>query len=173
MNYSEIKSADVANGDGIRVSLFVSGCSNKCKGCFNPQTWDFNFGKLFDEKIEDEIISLLNRPYINGLTLLGGDPFELSNQPVLDKFLDKVKKALPEKTIWAYTGYVLEKDLLAENGRAHCECTRNFLSKIDVLVDGPFVEALKDISLRFRGSSNQRIINLKDSDLANNVIVCQ
>ena len=118
MNYSEIKSADVANGDGIRVSLFVSGCSNKCKGCFNPQTWDFNFGKLFDEKIEDEIISLLNRPYINGLTLLGGDPFELSNQPVLDKFLDKVKKHFQKKQ-FGHTQAMYSKKICSQKTDVH------------------------------------------------------
>lgn len=165
MNYSEIKQSDVANGDGIRVSLFVSGCSNKCKGCFNPQTWDFKFGKRFDNDIENHIINLLHRPYIDGLTLLGGDPFEISNQRTLLPFVKRIRKELPDKTIWAYTGYILEQDLLQCNGKAFCECTLELLREIDILVDGPFIESLKDISLQFRGSSNQRILNLKEINL--------
>ena len=160
MNYSAIKASDVANGDGVRVSLFVSGCSNKCKGCFNPETWDFAFGKPFDARAEDEVISLLSRTYINGLTLLGGDPFEIPNQRALLPRVLRAKKTYPEKTVWAYTGYVYDRDLLA-GGRVHCEATDALLDNIDVLVDGPFVEALKDISLRFRGSSNQRILDLR------------
>ncbi|MBE6412318.1 MAG: anaerobic ribonucleoside-triphosphate reductase activating protein [Opitutales bacterium] len=165
MNYSEIKQSDVANGDGIRVSLFVSGCSNKCKGCFNPQTWDFKFGKLFDVDVENYIINLLRRPYIDGLTLLGGDPFEIPNQRVLFPFVRRIRKELPDKTIWAYTGYILESDLLQCDGKVFCECTLEFLQEIDILVDGPFIESLKDISLQFRGSSNQRILKLKEINL--------
>lgn len=160
MNYCEIKNHDIANGEGIRVSLFVSGCTHHCKGCFNKETWNFSSGQVFDKKAEDKIIEMLNKPYINGLTLLGGEPFEAENQRGLLPFLQRVKQELPEKNIWCYTGYTYETDLLKES-RARCECTDEMLSMIDVLVDGEFIEAEKDISLEFRGSRNQRIIRLK------------
>ena len=160
MNYCEIKNCDIANGEGIRVSLFVSGCTHRCKGCFNEETWDFNAGVKFTEETEEEILALLGKPYINGLTLLGGEPFEPQNQRRLVPFLKRVRAKLPEKNIWCYTGYTYETDLLNES-RARCECTDEMLSMIDVLVDGEYIEAEKDISLAFRGSKNQRIIRLR------------
>ena len=162
MNFGEIKKCDIANGEGVRVSLFVSGCTHHCKGCFNAQTWDFSFGEPFTEAVEDELLEALAPSYIVGLTLLGGEPMEPENQRALVPFLRKVKEKLPDKTIWCYTGYTLDKDL-TEGGRAFCEVTAEMLSMMDVLVDGEFVEALKDIRLVFKGSSNQRIINLKET----------
>ncbi len=159
MNYADIKRIDVANGVGVRVSLFVSGCTHKCKGCFNSEAWDFNYGKPFTQQQEKEIIGYLAPEYIAGLTLLGGEPMEHSNQRALLPFIEKVKKAYPNKTVWCYSGYTYDKDLLA-GGRAHTECTDKLLSLIDVLVDGEFVEKLKNLSLRFKGSANQRIIDL-------------
>lgn len=160
MNYCEIKNCDIANGEGIRVTLFVSGCTHHCKGCFNKETWDFNYGKPFDKSVEDYIIELMKKDYINGLTLLGGEPFEPVNQRCLTPFLKRVKEAYPDKNIWCYTGYTYETDLLNDS-RARCEVTDTMLSYIDVLVDGEFIEAEYDISLKFRGSKNQRIIELK------------
>lgn len=160
MNYAEIKYCDIANGVGVRTSLFVSGCTHRCKGCFNELAWDFGYGREFDSKIQGQIIESLKPSYIEGLTLLGGEPFEPSNQRGLVSFLKEVKKVYPNKTIWCYTGYTLEKDLLNES-RARCEVTDEMLGLIDVLVDGEFVQDLYDISLCFRGSSNQRIIDLK------------
>lgn len=161
MNYAEIKKTDIANGEGIRVSLFVSGCTHHCKGCFNSETWSFDYGELFTQGVEDEIIEALSPSYINGLTLLGGEPFEPENQRALVPFLRKVKEKFPDKTIWCYTGYLLEE--LKSQSRARCEASDEMLSMIDILVDGEFQEELKDISLKFRGSSNQRIIDLKKS----------
>ena len=157
MNYAEIKNFDIANGLGIRVSLFVSGCTHHCKNCFNSIAWDFNYGKEFTKEVEDSIIRMLNNPNVSGLTLLGGEPMEKSNQEGLINFLRRVKKELPDKNIWCYTGYLLE-DLLT--GRAHTSVTDEILSYIDVLVDGKFVEELKSLMLKFRGSSNQRLIDL-------------
>lgn len=162
MNYGEIKKYDIANGEGVRVSLFVSGCTHHCKGCFNEKTWDFEFGTPFTGETEKELIKALSQNYIDGLSLLGGEPFERKNQRVLLPFLKKVRSMFPEKNIWCYTGYIYEKDLLQES-RARCECTDEMLKNIDVLVDGEFIEALKNISLPFRGSSNQRIIDVKRS----------
>lgn len=163
MYYGTIKKTDIANGDGVRVSLFVSGCRRHCKGCFNSQTWDFCYGTPFTNKTEEEILSALEPPYIAGLTVLGGEPFEQENQQVLSEFLEKVKKTYPTKTIWCYTGYVYDKDILPENGQKHCEFTKKMLENIDTLVDGPFIEEQKNIMLQFRGSENQRIINLKQN----------
>lgn len=162
MNYGEIKKYDIANGEGVRVSLFVSGCTHRCKGCFNHETWDFRFGKHFTVDTENEIIEALNQTFISGFSLLGGEPFEPQNQEVLLPFLRKVKERYPQKNIWCYTGYTLEDDLLSES-RARCKHTDEMLSLIDVLVDGEFKEELKDITLAFRGSSNQRIIDVKES----------
>lgn len=162
MNYCEIKNNDIANGEGIRVSLFVSGCTHRCKGCFNKETWDFSAGSEFSEKTADSIIEMLDKPHINGLTLLGGEPFEIENQRGLLPFLRRVRRELPDKNIWCYTGYNYETDLLGDS-RAKCECTEEMLSLIDVLVDGEFIEAEKDISLAFRGSKNQRIIRLSEN----------
>lgn len=160
MNYAEIKYCDIANGVGIRTSLFVSGCTHRCKNCFNSDAWDFSYGRVFDEDTQKDILKSLEPAYIEGLSLLGGEPFEPVNQRGLVPFLKKVKEKLPEKTIWCYTGYTLETDLLSES-RARCEVTEEMLSYIDVLVDGEFVQELYDISLRFKGSSNQRIIDVK------------
>ncbi|MBQ7901600.1 MAG: anaerobic ribonucleoside-triphosphate reductase activating protein [Clostridia bacterium] len=162
MNYGEIKKCDIANGIGVRVSLFVSGCTHRCKGCFNPETWDFNFGSEFTDDVAFQIIKDLEPTYITGLTVLGGEPFEPSNQEALLPFLKNVKQALPHKTIWVYTGYKLDEELLKPS-RARCEYTDEMLSLIDVLVDGEFVEELKNISLQFRGSSNQRIIDVPET----------
>ncbi len=167
MYYGNIKKTDIANGDGVRVSLFVSGCRNCCKGCFNPQTWDFCYGREFTPDTEAEIFAALAPDYISGLTVLGGEPFEEENQRCLAPFLERVKAAFPQKNIWCYTGYVLEKDLLPAGGRKYCEVTGRMLAAIDVLVDGPFIEEEKDIMLRFRGSRNQRILHLKDSAVQN------
>ena len=158
MNYGEIKKTDIANGEGVRVSLFVSGCRIHCKGCFNSMTWDFCYGKPFTEETEEEILKALSPDFIAGLTVLGGEPFEPENQAVLAPFLEKVKKTFPKKTIWCYTGYVLEKNLLPEDGNKHTEYTKRMLSCLDTLVDGPFILEEKDISLQFRGSRNQRIL---------------
>ena len=160
MNYGNIKECDIADGPGVRVSLFVSGCRHHCKGCFNKETWDFDYGMPYTKETEDEIIRLLAPSYIQGLTLLGGEPFEPENQKALVPFLEKVRERYPQKNLWCYTGYTLEQDLLRDS-RARCGYTDRMLSMIDVLVDGRFVEALKDISLPFRGSSNQRILNLR------------
>lgn len=162
MNYAEIKNCDIANGEGVRVSLFVSGCTHHCKGCFNPMTWDFDYGKPFTEEIENSIMKMLEPVYIDGLTLLGGEPMEPDNQKVLVKFLEKVKSKYPEKNIWCYTGYTLETDLLSES-RARCDVTDKMLSFIDVLVDGEFILEKKNISLAFKGSENQRIIDLPNT----------
>ena len=170
MNYADIKRIDVANGPGVRVSLFVSGCTHHCKECFNPETWDFGYGKLFDEKAEDEIIEYLKPDYIKGLTLLGGDPMEKVNQEALIPLLEKVKKEYPYKSIWCYTGYDFENDI-TENMLENCEVTKKFMSYIDVLVDGEFKLELKDLNLVFRGSSNQRIIMVKESLESGNIIL--
>lgn len=172
MNFGEIKKYDIANGEGVRVSLFVSGCTHHCKGCFNSETWDFNYGKLFTAETEQEIIKALSPNYINGLSLLGGEPFEKVNQRVLLPFIKKVKSLYPQKNIWCYTGYTFDKDLI-EGGRAYCECTDDMLKCIDILVDGEFVEDLKDISLSFRGSSNQRIIDVQKSLAENKIFTWQ
>ena len=162
MYYGEIKKCDIANGEGVRVSLFVSGCTHHCPGCFNQDTWDFDYGKEYTQETEDEILKALSPGYINGLSLLGGEPFEPQNQEVLVRLLRKVKEQYPEKNIWCYSGYLFDKELLSES-RARCEYTDEMLSMLDVLVHGRFVEALKDIRLVFRGSSNQRVIDVKKS----------
>ena len=158
MNYGTIKECDIADGPGVRVSLFVSGCRHHCKGCFNADTWDFNYGMPYTKETEDEIIRLLAPDYIQGLTLLGGEPFEPENQRELVKLLKRVRETYPDKDIWSYSGYIYDVDLV-EGGRAYTEVTKEMLSYLDVLVDGPFVQELKDITLKFRGSKNQRIIN--------------
>ena len=162
MNYANIKKTDIANGEGVRVSLFVSGCRHHCKNCFNPETWSFDYGNLFDENVEKEIIEALDKSYINGLSILGGEPFEPENQHALADFTEKVKDVFPEKSIWCYTGCVIE-DLKDPKSTYFTPYTAKLLSNIDILVDGPFVEALKDISLKFRGSSNQRVIDMNKS----------
>lgn len=160
MNYAEIKYCDIANGLGCRTVLFVSGCRNACKGCFQPQTWAFDYGKEFDEKVQKEILDSLAPAYVQGLTLLGGEPFEEENQKDLLPFVRKVKERYPKKNIWAFTGYIYDKDLIP-GGRKYTEDTDELLSLIDILVDGPFREEEKDITLKFRGSRNQRVIDLQ------------
>lgn len=162
MYYGEIKKCDIANGEGVRVSLFVSGCTHHCPGCFNQDTWDFCYGKEYTYETEQEILDALSPDYINGLSLLGGEPFEPQNQKVLVQLLRKVREQYPQKTVWCYSGYLFDRELLSES-RARCEYTDEMLSMIDILVDGRFVEKLKDIRLVFRGSSNQRIIDVKRS----------
>lgn len=162
MKYGTIKKCDIANGPGVRISLFVSGCRHHCKGCFQPETWDFNYGNEFTQETEKEILDALEPYYIKGLTVLGGEPFEPENQRVLVKFLKDIRSRYPNKTIWCYTGYTLE-DLLAQHGKARCEVTDEMCGYIDVLVDGEFVLDKKDISLKFRGSSNQRLIRMPET----------
>ena len=158
MNYSAIKNCDIANGFGVRVSLFVSGCTHHCKNCFNKETWSFTSGEPFTKEVEDKIISDLAPSYIDGLSLLGGEPMEKVNQKGLLPFIKRVKEAYPDKNIWCYTGYLYE-DLLP-GGKVHTEDTDELLSLIDILVDGEFVEELYSIMLKFRGSANQRVIDL-------------
>lgn len=156
MYYADIKKVDVANGPGVRVSLFVSGCTHRCKECFNPETWDFQYGSPFGEAETEKILSLLNRSYIRGLSLLGGEPFEPENQGPVLELVRRVRSELPEKDIWCYTGYLFE-ELLEDRVGSH---SRELLEQLDVLVDGPFVIGKKDLGLRFRGSSNQRLIDV-------------
>lgn len=170
MNYGTIKKNDIANGEGVRVSLFVSGCTHHCRNCFNEEAWDFSYGNPFTPETEEEILDALSPDYINGLTLLGGEPFEPENQRALLPFLKRVRERFPEKDIWCYTGYLMDKELLEES-RARCEVTDRMLGMIDVLVDGRFVEGLKDISLPFRGSSNQRIIDVRRSLNEEHVVI--
>ena len=170
MNYATIKWADVANGPGVRVSLFVSGCTHHCEGCFNPEAWDFHYGQPFTSAEEDKIIDALAPSYMKGLSLLGGEPFEPANQRVLLPFLRRVKERYPYKEIWCYSGYTLDGELWKDS-RARCECTDEMLSLIDVLVDGQFVLAKKELSLRFRGSANQRIVDVPKSLAAREVVL--
>lgn len=160
MYYGNIKNCDIADGIGVRVTLFVSGCTNHCKNCFQPETWDFSYGEPFTAETEQKLIEMLKPEYINGLTLLGGEPFEPENQRALLPFLKRVRSELPQKNIWTYSGFTFE-EIRNEGSHPHCEVTDEMLSLVDVLVDGRFVEELKNISLRFRGSSNQRLIDVK------------
>lgn len=164
MNYAEIKWTDIANGEGVRISLFVSGCTHHCKNCFNQIAWDFNYGRPFDEDIQREIFDKLGASYIAGLSLLGGEPLEPQNQKALLPFVKEVRKKYPEKTIWCYTGYTLNPETgeLFEKNK-NTAATKELISLFDVLVDGPFVEELKKITLLFRGSSNQRVLDVKKS----------
>ena len=162
MNYATIKWCDIANGEGVRISLFVSGCTHRCKNCFNEVAWDFSYGEVFDENTQAKILKELESDYIAGLSLLGGEPMEPQNQEALLPFVKKVKETYPNKTIWCYTGCVLNerKGNLTEVSK-NTSYTKELISCIDVLVDGPYVEELKDIRLKFRGSSNQRVIDVK------------
>jgi anaerobic ribonucleoside-triphosphate reductase activating protein len=171
MNYGEIKKNDIANGLGVRTTLFVSGCTHHCKGCFQPQTWSFDFGKPYTKEVEDGILASLTPYYIAGLTLLGGEPMEPANQAVLLPLLRRVRAEKPGKNIWCYTGYTFEELTGVVASRARCEHTDEMLSLIDVLVDGEFKEELKDIRLRFRGSSNQRIIDVKKTLEAGEIVL--
>ncbi len=159
MNYGNIKFYDIADGPGVRTTLFVSGCSHHCPGCFQPETWDFDFGEEFTAETEQKIIDSLAPDYVDGLTLLGGEPMEKSNQRALLPLVRRVRETYPGKDIWCYTGYTLERDLLSPS-RARCEVTDELLSLIDVLVDGEFIESQRDLTLLFRGSRNQRLIDL-------------
>lgn len=169
MNYAAIKNCDIANGPGVRVSLFVSGCTHHCPGCFNEVAWDFHYGEPFTEEVMDKIVDMMRPDYIKGLTLLGGEPFEPQNQQGIVQLLRKVKAQLPQKSIWAFSGYLLDKDITS--GRLGD--TREYLSYLDVLVDGPFVEAKKNLSLRFRGSENQRLIDVPASLESGKVVLWQ
>lgn len=160
MNYALIKPRDIADGPGIRVSLFVSGCRHHCKGCFNPETWPFTYGSPYTPEVQEHILELLGKPYIRGLTLLGGEPFEPENQPAVLGLVKAVREKYPEKSIWCYSGYTLETDMLAGRLGPH-EITMELLSNLDVLVDGEFHEHEKNPNLRFRGSANQRVIDVK------------
>ena len=171
MNYASIKPVDVANGTGVRVSLFVSGCTHRFKGCFNSEAWDFDYGDLYTEETQKYILSCLDKTYIRGLSLLGGEPFDPHNQDTLIKLLKEVKEKFPQKDIWCYTGYDFDKDLNGEFAEQN-KSTSELLSMIDILVDGEFVLALKNPSLKFRGSSNQRIIDVQASLKSGETVLC-
>lgn len=171
MNYASIKPVDVANGTGVRVSLFVSGCTHRCKGCFNSEAWDFEYGDLYTEETQKYILSCLDKTYIRGLSLLGGEPFDPHNQDTLIKLLKEIKEKFPQKDIWCYTGYDFDKDLNGEFAEQN-KSTSELLSMIDILVDGEFVLALKNPSLKFRGSSNQRIIDVQASLKSGETVLC-
>ncbi len=172
MKYAKIKKCDVANGPGVRVSLFVSGCNHHCKNCFNKEAWDFNYGQDFTGKEQEEILQDLKPEYITGLSLLGGEPFEKENQEGLVPLLKKVKQTYPDKKIWCYTGFTFDKQILGEMiEKEDRQATKDMINNIDYIVDGKFVEELKDPKLRFRGSSNQRIIDVKKSLEQNKVVI--
>lgn len=162
MNYATIKQVDIANGPGVRVSLFVSGCTHHCKDCFNEEAWDFQYGEPFTEAVEEQILGYLDHDYIEGLTLLGGEPMELVNQEALLPFLRRVRERLPQKTIWCFTGYDFEKDILGQM-IPRWEVSRELVGLLDVIVDGQFVAEKKNLSLKFRGSENQRVLDVKQS----------
>ena len=172
MNYATIKNNDIANGPGVRVSLFVSGCTHRCPGCFNEIAWDFNYGEPFTEETIEKILAMLEPAHIKGLTLLGGEPFEPQNQPAILELLRHVKAKYPQKTIWAYSGYLFDRDILA--GRlGPVEITREYISYLYVLVDGPFIQSRKNLSLRFRGSDNQRLIDVHQSLKTGEIVLWQ
>ena len=172
MNYATIKPRDIANGPGVRVSLFVSGCTHRCPGCFNEEAWDFDYGQPFDQSTIDEILGLLQPDYVQGLTLLGGEPFDPRNQSAIVELLRQIKEKYPQKSIWAFTGYLFDQDILP--GRlGESTITREYLSYLDVLVDGPFIQARKNLTLRFRGSDNQRLIDVPASLSRGEVVLWQ
>ena len=172
MNYATIKPRDIANGPGVRVSLFVSGCTHRCPGCFNEEAWDFDYGQPFDQSTIDEILGLLQPDYVQGLTLLGGEPFDPRNQPAIVELLRQIKAKYPNKSIWAFTGYLFDRDILP--GRlGESTITREYLGYLDVLVDGPFIQARKNLTLRFRGSDNQRLIDVPASLSRGEVVLWQ
>ncbi len=172
MHFATIKNCDIANGPGVRVSLFVSGCTHRCPGCFNEVAWDFNYGRVFTQETVEEILAMIAPEHIRGLTLLGGEPFEPQNQGPIVDLLRQVKEKHPQKSIWAFSGYLFDKDILAKR-LGPWEITREFLSYLDVLVDGPFIEAKKNLSLRFRGSENQRIIDVPASLKEGQIVLWQ
>ena len=170
MNYATIKSRDIANGPGVRVSLFVSGCTHRCPGCFNEEAWDFSYGQPFDQNVIDRILEELSPSFVKGLTLLGGEPFDPKNQaPILD-LLRQIKAKYPEKSIWCFTGYLFDRDLLPGK-LGDPAITREYLEHLDVLVDGPFIQARKNLTLRFRGSDNQRLIDVPASLKSGTVVL--
>ena len=170
MNYATIKPRDIANGPGVRVSLFVSGCTHRCPGCFNEEAWDFDYGQPFDQSTIDEILELLQPDYVQGLTLLGGEPFDPRNQPAIVELLRQIKAKYPHKSIWAFSGYLFDRDILP--GRlGDPTITREYLSYMDVLVDGPFIQSRKNLTLRFRGSDNQRLIDVPESLSRGEVVI--
>lgn len=160
MNYADIKRCDVANGEGVRVSLFVSGCTHYCKGCFNKEAWDFDYGESFTEREIENIMEYLKPGYVAGLSLLGGEPMEPSNQEGILPLLRRMKETYPEKTIWCYTGYLFDEDILNRMCR-ESEITKEIVSYLDIIVDGEFVQEKKNLKLNFRGSENQRIVDVK------------
>ncbi|MCD8119550.1 MAG: anaerobic ribonucleoside-triphosphate reductase activating protein [Lachnospiraceae bacterium] len=170
MNYADIKKLDIANGPGIRVSVFVSGCTHHCKGCFNEEAWDFKYGKPFTDDTIEEVIEAMKPDYIYGLSLLGGEPMEPANQAALLPLVRRVREVYPQKTVWCYSGYLFDRDLLGRFA-GHVPETEELLSMIDVLVDGEFVEDLKDLSLWYKGSSNQRVILVQESLAADEVVL--
>ena len=172
MNYAAIKKNDIANGEGIRTTLFVSGCRNRCKNCFQPETWDFNYGKPFDRAVIEEIFASFENPVVRGLTVLGGEPMEPENQAALLPFLTEFKRRFPSKTVWLYTGNLYE-ELTGEPG-SHYKCleiTADLLSLVDILVDGRFIEEEKSLGLRFRGSRNQRIIDMNETRKSGEIVI--
>ncbi|MBR3538034.1 MAG: anaerobic ribonucleoside-triphosphate reductase activating protein [Eubacterium sp.] len=171
MHIGEIYKADSANGPGVRVSVFVSGCTIHCKGCFNAKTWDFNYGRLWTKETSDYLIKELSLPYYRGLTILGGEPFEPQNQPAVSELILRVRAELPEKDIWVYTGNTYDENLIPGGSRYIQDYTDRILDNIDVLVDGPFVEDLLNLNLRFRGSENQRIINMRETRKQGTVVL--
>lgn len=169
MNYATIKNCDIANGPGVRVSLFVSGCTHRCPGCFNEIAWDFDYGQPFTQETEERILEMLKPDFVTGLTILGGEPFEPQNQPALVAFLRRLRAQYPEKSLWAFSGYLFENMLAGRVGDK--QTCQEFLSYLDVLVDGPFIESKKNLMLRFRGSENQRLIDVRASLKHNKVIL--
>lgn len=163
MRYANIKYCDIANGEGVRTSLFVSGCTHHCEGCFNPETWDFNYGEEFNQTVIETILKESQYGYVNGITILGGEPMEKPNQPAVLELLRQFKRKFPNKTIWLYSGYTLEQLTGKEESRCRTEYTDEILSLLDVLVDGPWKKELYDVTLQFRGSRNQRLINMKET----------
>jgi anaerobic ribonucleoside-triphosphate reductase activating protein len=170
MHVGEIIKVDSANGVGIRLSVFVSGCTLHCKGCFNAMTWDFNFGHEYTKEMEQEIIDELKKPYYQGITILGGEPFEISNQEVLVTLIRRIKKEVPDRNIWMYSGFTYDEDLVP-GGRRYISVTDEILDSIDVLVDGRFILEKKNFTLNFRGSENQRIIDMKQTRKTGKVVL--
>ncbi len=171
MYYGALKNCDIANGIGVRVTLFVSGCTNCCEGCFNPDTWDFKYGDPFTEETEEEILKMLEPDYIRGFTVLGGEPFEPENQRVIVPLLEKIRARFPNKDIWAFTGFRYHDEITVPGAHPNCEVTDRFLDLIDVLVDGRFILCKKDLRLRYRGSSNQRIIDMKETRRTGEIVL--
>lgn len=171
MNYAAIKNCDIANGPGVRVSLFVSGCTHHCPGCFNEVAWDFGYGDPFTQETIDSILDMLAPDYIRGLTLLGGEPFEPENQGAVTELLRQVREKYPQKSIWAFSGYLFEK--ITSGTLGDWNITKQMLSYLDVLVDGPFIEAKKNLALRFRGSENQRLIDVPKTLASGQIILWQ